>query len=100
MLQGRKGQKGHAFSWKGQMPYLQVKCFEMALKTSIWDYYTTKKASYALQRPYKPFKGQKCHEGQKFERRKNLTNVKLKGFKNVTKIGFNVFFHLEIFQPS
>ena len=76
------------------MPYLQVKCFEMALKTSIWDYYTTKKASYALQRPYKPFKG------QKFERWKNLTNLKLKGVKNVTKIGFNAFFHLEIFWPS
>ena len=41
-----------------------------------------------------------CHEGQKFERWKNLTNVKLKGFKNVTKIGFNVFSHLEIFRPS
>ena len=41
-----------------------------------------------------------CQEGQKFERRKNLTNVKLKGFKNVTKIGSNVFFHLEIFWPS
>ena len=45
-------------------------------------------------------KAKMCHEGQKFERRKNLTNVKLKGFKNVTKIGFNVFFHLEIFGPS
>ena len=45
-------------------------------------------------------KAEMCHEGQKFERRKNLTNVKLKGFKNVTKIGFNVFFHLEIFRPS